>query len=154
MRIVQNVSIQELAKELGKTMDKNRINEFKTAVSVGCYRSLPYMAKVSPVDTGLYAQSWAIDSDETSVILGNTAPHSPMIEFGTRPFKPPIGPLLAWAKRVLQDPSQPPNYSNDVWQLAVGVQRKIEREGMKPRSVLKNALPQIIENIKAEMMKL
>jgi hypothetical protein len=59
---------------------------------------------------------------------------------------------LEWAKRVLQDPSQPPDYSPDVWALAKGTQKKIANVGIAPKHVLQNALPFIIENIRQELL--
>jgi hypothetical protein len=154
MRTIKTISIEELSKEIGKKFTAERIQEFQKATLMGCYKSIPMMAQRSPVDTGLYAQSWDVQHDEQSVTIGNYAPHSVMIEFGTRPFKPPIKPLLAWAKRVLNDGSQPPKYSNEVWALAVGTQKKIAEQGMKPRRIFEKALPDIIKNVQEEMKKL
>lgn len=126
----------------------------KNAVAAGVARSLPDLVAASPVDTGLYAQSWRMTNDEKSVVLGNDAPHAPIIEFGARPFSPPIEPLLAWAKRVLNDSSQPPEYSPEVKALAWGVKKKIEREGMAPRAVLSGMLDTIIDNIILELNNL
>lgn len=114
--------------------------------------SMGDLVRLSPVDTGLYAQSWDLEIAELYVAVGNYAPHAPIIEFGARPFKPPLRPLLEWAKRVLKDPSQPEEgYSSEVWALAIYTQRKIEREGMAPKAVLQNAMPVIIENIRAAL---
>lgn len=148
----KRVSLDELGKEITGFAAAHVENQ-KQAVKRGLFRSLPMMAEKSPVDTGLYASSWNVTATEASAIIGNFAPHAPVIEYGARPFVPPIGPLLAWAKRVLQDSSQPPDYSSDVWRLARGVQNKIAREGMKPRHILQNALPDIIRNIELEFKR-
>jgi hypothetical protein len=121
---------------------------------MGLTRSLPLMAELSPVDTGLYAQSWDLTVTEEKAVFGNYAPHAAVIEYGARPFTPPIGPLLAWAKRVLKDGSQPPNYSSNVWALAKYTQKKIAAEGMKPRAILQNAMPMIMQNIRDELKRL
>lgn len=130
-----------------------QIAEVKKGVASGLARSIPDLVRASPVDTGLYASSWDFTIEENSAILGNYAPYAAIIEDGARPFTPPIGPLLAWAKRVLGDGSQPPNYSPEVRSLAYGVQKKISHEGMTPRKILENMIPTIIENIKAELEK-
>lgn len=147
------VALQDLAKELGVVTEKH-MADLRQATILGVAKSIPDLVKNSPVDTGLYAQSWDMTSNERGVILGNYAPHAAIIEYGARPFTPPIAPLLAWAKRVLKDPSQPPNYSSQVWALAKGTQNKISEQGMKPRKVLENELPSIVENIKTEFLKL
>jgi hypothetical protein len=135
--------IQEMP---GKTLEQVR----KGTIS-GVAKSISGLVENSPVDTGLYAQSWNFTADEQSVVLGNTAPHAAIIEEGSRPFTPPIAPLLAWAKRVLKDSSQPPNYSPEVWALAKGTQNKIAQNGMQPRKVLEGMLPTILENIRQEI---
>lgn len=146
---MKTVSMKDLAKEIRGFGDALLVEQ-RSAVVRGLARSIPMLVKASPVDTAQYASSWDFSASEESAIIGNFAPHAPVIEYGARPFTPPIGPLLAWAKRVLQDPSQPPEYSDAVWGLARGTQMKIAREGMQPRLVLTTALPDIIENIATE----
>jgi hypothetical protein len=145
----KTVNMKDLASELGAFSEAHMVR-LKKATVRGVARSIPDLVAASPVDTGLYAASWDFTETEESVILGNYAPYAGIIEYGARPHYPPIAPLLAWAKRVLQDPSQPPNYSDRVWALAKHVQQKIGREGVQPRHVMQNTLPKIIENIKAE----
>lgn len=148
----QVVKLRDLNKEL-KAFARGSLKEQRKAVASGMLKSIPGLVEDSPVDTGLYAQSWDFTLTEKSAILGNFAPHASIIESGARPFTPPIGPLLRWAKRVLQDPSQPPNYSSEVWGLAKGTQNKIAREGIAPRHVLERNIPKIIENIKGEFRR-
>jgi hypothetical protein len=132
--------------------DKRRAME--EGLVSGVMRGQVIVMDNSPVDTGLYQASW-----DTRLVgpgeahLGNTAPHAPIIEYGARPHTPPLGPLLAWAKRVLQDPSQPPKYSSAVWKLAKGTQNKIRKHGQKPQHVLTNAIPQIEKLIKIEIKR-
>lgn len=149
---VKTINLADLASNI-EDLSKKEIEALKKSVVSGVARSIPYLVEQSPVDTGLYAQSWDFTADEQKVILGNFAPHAAIIEHGARPFKPPLQPLLAWAKRVLQDPSQPPNYSDRVWGLAIYTQRKIEAVGIYPKNILQNSLPQIIEFIKLDFIK-
>jgi hypothetical protein len=147
---VKVIKLENAADELSEFM-KASVEEYKRAVVSGLARSIPQLVQDSPVDTGLYAQSWAFTATETEAVIGNYAPHAAIIEHGTRPFTPPIAPLLAWAKRVLKDGSQPPNYSDRVWALAKATQKKIAAEGIAPRHVLERNIPNIIENIKKEL---
>ena len=149
----RTVNLADFAKELGVHNDK-QLEQLHQASLLGIAKAIPLLVETSPVDTGLYAQSWDFRKEEFGAVLGNTAPYASIIEYGARPFTPPIEPLLAWAKRVLGDSSQPPDYSPQVKALAFAVQQKIKREGMKPRHVMENAIPQIIENIKAEYMRM
>lgn len=149
---IRQVELQDFSKVL-KEFSSMHIKDIKQGVASGLARSIPDLVKASPVDTGLYAQSWDFTADETKAILGNYAPHSPIIELGARPFTPPLKPLLEWAKRVLQDSSQPPNYSSAVWGLATHTRNLIIDRGFLPKHVMQNTLPKIIENIKEELRK-
>ena len=133
-----------------KDFSKGTLEQQRKAVISGVARSLPALAEASPVDTGLYAASWGMNVTETSVLVGNYAPYAAIIEYGARPFTPPIGPLLGWAKRVLGSSSQPPNYESKVWALAKYTQQKIAKYGMQPRHIMENMIPTIIENIEKE----
>jgi len=143
------VNLKDAGSEFKKLMGKN-IKETKEAVKDGMYKSLPDIIRNSPVDTGLFAASWQLTEEESSIILGNFAPHAAIIEFGARPFRPPLRPLLAWAKRVLKEKE----YSSRVWALAKYTQQKIQNFGMEPKSILRNSIPMILENIKDELKKL
>lgn len=147
----KTVNLSDFAKVLGAD-NKAQMDKLHEATLRGIAKSIPMLVKKSPVDTGLYAQSWMFEKKEWGAVLGNVAPHAAIIEYGARPFTPPIAPLLAWAKRVLGDGSQPPNYSSHVWALAKSVQKKIASEGMKPRHILEDAIPEILENIKEEYL--
>jgi hypothetical protein len=145
---IRRIELKDFAKELGQ-FSETFIKENKQAFANGVAESIPDLVRASPVDTGLYAQSWDMAVTEDSVTVGNYSPHAPIIEDGARPHYPPIGPLLAWAKRKLQDGSQKETgYSPEVWRLAKGVQAKIAREGQKPMKILTNATPMIYERVR------
>jgi hypothetical protein len=147
---VRTVQLKEFPRVLEEFTHLS-FKQIKKGVTSGVARSILDLVKASPVDTGLYAQSWAFTADEEKVVLGNYAPHAPIIEYGTRKFMPPLKPLLDWAKRVLKDPGQPPDYSPHVWALARYTQHKISEEGIKPKHVLEKTLPKIIQNIREDL---
>lgn len=154
------IDLEDFGKEL-ESFARASLDKKRQAVAKGLARSIPDLVAASPVDTGLYAASWDFKVHERSAILGNYAPYAGVIEYGARPFTPPLGPLLAWAKRVLTgqkneegekiETGQPGDYSKEVWALAKHTQMKIAKFGMQPRHVMENAIPHIIENIKKEM---
>ncbi len=147
------VKLENFGKELRKA-NKARLGDYRLAIGNAIIDSVIPLTKASPVDTGEYAASWDFEISEKEAILGNFAPHAPVIEKGARPFTPPLGPLLAWAKRVLKSPSQPPDYDSEVWGLAKGTQNKIARLGMMPKNVLEKELPNIVERARAELRKI
>jgi len=142
------VSLDKFARELGDYSKKN-MEAYRVAVISALAKNLKTLVESSPVDTGLYAQSWDLVIEEKRAILGNYAPYAGIIEFGARPFTPPIGPLLEWAKRVLRKNE----IDSDCWALATYTRNKIAEEGMKPRHVLTDALDKIVSDIREEVQK-
>ena len=64
-------------------------------------------------------------------IVRVTAPHAAPLEYGARPFRPPLGPLVEWAKRKgLENPKAA------AWFIA----RKFERFGFPPRRYFSTGL--------------
>jgi hypothetical protein len=146
------VDLNDFSKELGDFANASLASRRKAVIS-GIARSIPDLVAASPVDTGLYAASWDMTVMEQSVLLGNYAPYAGVIEYGARPHQMPIGPLLAWAKRVTGSSSQPPDYDSHVWALAKAVQAKIAREGQQPKHIMLNMIPAIIANIKEALQR-
>lgn len=152
---MKTINLEDFGDEL-KDFAQASLAKKKAATIAGIVKSLPDLVAASPVDTGLYAASWDFTVTETSAIIGNYAPYAGIIENGARPFTPPIGPLLNWAKRVLQGGGgqdtgeMDSNYSPEVWALAKYTQKKISEHGMTPRHILENMIPTIIKNIKEE----
>ena len=151
--MTKKVEVREFSRVFKKFGEKLG-EEFKTIVADNVVSAIPRLVEQSPVDTGELSSSWDWEASKEKISLGNFAPHASFIEFGVRPHKPPIGPLLAWAKRKLKDPSQPPEYSPRVWSLARGVQKKIEERGQEPHHILQNEIEVIVENIKRQAKKL
>lgn len=151
--MAEKVTLKQLGDRI-EGFSEQHLETQRAAVVLGLSRSLPDLARRSPVDTGQYASSWDFTADEKKAIIGNFAPHAPIIEWGARPFTPPLQPLLAWAKRVLEDPSQPPDYSDAVWGLAIYTQKKIESEGMTPRHILKDSYNMLVSNIEKEFKRI
>jgi hypothetical protein len=159
------VDLSDFSRELGD-FARSSLQKKREAVARGLARSIPDLVAASPVDTGMYAASWDFSVGEQSAIIGNHAPYAGIIEYGARPFTPPLAPLLAWAKRVLTNSRDPEtgvkvatgqpesDYSPEVWALAKYTQKKISEEGMKPRHILENMIPTIIANIKKEFENL
>lgn len=148
----KTINLEDFSQFLGK-FSAEHIEFIEDSVAKGVARSIPELVRQSPVDTGQYASSWNMKREKHAVTVGNFAPHAPIIEYGSRPFKPPIKPLLDWAKRVLQDSSQPPSYSPEVWRLAVGTQKKIEKYGQLPKHILQKSIPMIVGYIDEELKR-
>lgn len=149
---MKKVKLEKFSEELQKFSGLSLAKKRKAVLS-GIARSIPDLVAASPVDTGAYAASWGFTADEHSAFVGNYAPYAGVIEYGARPHWVPIGPLLAWAKRVTQSSSQPPDYDSKVWALAKHVQNKIAVQGQAPKHIMENEIPTIIQNIREELRR-
>jgi hypothetical protein len=154
MATTKRVTLKQYLYEELPQLKKLTLEKQKTIIMDEIQQELVLLVKKSPVDTGFFAQSWGVTQTEDKILLGNSAPYAPQIEMGARPFTPPLGPLLAWAKRVLQDPSQPPKYSPEVQALARGTQNKIAKFGLKPHRLLEQAVDDIMERVAARVRQL
>lgn len=111
-----------------------------------------------PVDQGFYRASHQVDLDNHGATIGSDAPYAAVIEYGARPFMPPIDALYRWAYRKFrvqlvrqyrverskgnrsragQEGYRQLQAENIAWAVA----RKIARKGIAPRHVYARALP-------------
>jgi hypothetical protein len=94
-------------------------------------RSQPYPA----VDTGGLRESVNVGLLPDGGIVTVDAPHAAHIEHGTRPFWPPMGPLLTWAiRKGLADDE------DEAEDVVRRIQAKIAREGIEPRHFFAKAM--------------
>lgn len=130
-------------------------------------QTLRLVVKDSPRDQGEYALAWAVAVLSDEVQLLNDAPHAGVIENGARPFTPPIGPLIEWARRRAGDlalggalkigpqafrvskagnltyrgqASLDPDDEQEIESFAYAVRQKIARDGLEPKYVMRNRL--------------
>lgn len=108
----------------------------------------PYPA----VDTGELRRSVSTEFIPDGAVVAVNAPHAPMLEYGTRPFAPPLAPLIEWVLRKglvrPEAPHGPQRKSNRrvfgpaymapddyaaAEQMARNIQRKFMAHGMAPR---------------------
>ncbi len=95
-------------------------------------------AKPHPaVNTGGMRQSARaeVTSDGAAVVVD--APHAAVMNDGARPFRPPLGPLIIWAKRKFGVDER------EARRIARNVQRKIEAMGIEPRFFFDKAMKRI-----------
>lgn len=106
----------------------------------------PYPA----VDRGDLVNSveYVEESDGSRVQV--TAPHAAVVEEGSRPFRPPIAPLVQWALR-----KKIADNEDEAYQIAHGIRRKFEVQGFTPRWYMKKAVrrtqPFVIDEIEREL---
>lgn len=135
------------------------------------------------VDRGELRNSREVRMHPDGADVSVTAPHAVIIEEGTRPFWPPLAPLVAWVMRkgigALQGPAPGggrggnrtqrleryiarARWSNEIEdnarRVARLIQKKIARDGIKPRHYFAKAWaraqPMIREEIDRELARL
>jgi hypothetical protein len=84
----------------------------------------PYPA----VDTRTLRGSVSTEFVPDGAIVTVDAPHAPMMEFGTRPFFPPIGPLVEWAQRKGLASTE-----EEAKGVAFAIAKRISQDGIAPR---------------------
>lgn len=102
----------------------------------------PYPA----VDTGELRRSVETEFDEDGATVAVTAPHAVFMEYGTRPFTPPLAPLVAWVERkgMANGP--------DAIRVARAIQRKIAREGIAPRNFFAKAWERMLAKLQGSVI--
>jgi len=101
--------------------------------------------------TGFLEGSVYVNSLIDGAEVGVSAPHAKWVEYGTRPFTPPLAPLGTWAMVKLGLDYE------EAYAVAVSIQEKFTREGIKPtrffaRSVAK-AMPAIHRKIEKRVKR-
>lgn len=76
-------------------------------------------------------------------IVGVWAPYAAALEYGTRPFTPPMGPLVEWASDKF-----PRLTPNEVVNVAFAIRRKIQRQGIRPKFYFRKAIKRSLPDIK------
>jgi hypothetical protein len=91
------------------------------------------------VDRGILRNSRNITRTAKGATHSVDAPHAPMIEDGTRPFRPPVRPIFEWVLRkgITDD-------EGEAWGIAFAIARKFEEQGMKPRHFYRKAWKRLL----------
>lgn len=105
---------------------------------------------VGAVDRGLFKNSWHHRTFPDRAEIFNNAPYAAVIEFGSRPHTPPLGPLIAWVRRKRKDLGIE---EADVFRVAKAIQRKIAREGTAPMFIAKDLLPDLKKELNKDFKR-
>lgn len=121
---------------------KNLPKKLETAVAAACVKASARLVgdvvksidKHKPfpvVDRGMMRNSVQMEVLEQGAHVFVGAPYANAQEHGTRPFFPPLAPLVAWAERKGHE---------DPHGFARAVQHKIGRDGIEPKHFFRNAV--------------
>lgn len=104
----------------------------------------PYPA----VDTGSLRGSVSTEFVEDGAIVSVDAPHAPMIEYGTRPFFPPVEPLAEWVKRKGMASTD-----EEAKSIAFAIAKKISRDGIAPRRYFSKAWSRMLQTLASDVIR-
>ncbi len=79
-------------------------------------------------------------------VVDGKAPHAGVMEFGARPYRAPLRPLVEWVKRK--------GFADDekaAYAIALAVQRKIAAVGIEPRHFFQKASDRARPVVEAEI---
>jgi hypothetical protein len=80
--------------------ETKRAQRVVEAVHESCLLGAEVVAKAAPVDQGLIKMSTRAQRlGPTRSRIISDAPHSGIVELGSRPHMPPLGPILKWVRR-------------------------------------------------------
>lgn len=104
----------------------------------------PYPA----VDRGELRGSVEYATESDGAVVYVDAPHAAHLEYGTRPFWPPLAPIKRWVLRkgFAEDEEEAEG-------IARAVQRKIAEEGIEPRGYMAKAFQRVVPVVIQEVEK-
>lgn len=139
-----DLTLADFAQELGsmsEDMEKAVIKGLRSASAQGVSVVVEKINKTRPyppIDTGELARSVESTTLPRGGRISVDAPHAAIIETGTRPFWPPLQPLMDWAMRkgIAED-------EDEAEDIARAIQKKFAFVGMEPRRYFRRSMPKI-----------
>lgn len=143
---------------------RRKIGRDRKAILATAHFGAELVAQSAPVDRGAVKGSAHVEDGETVRIVFD-APHTGIVELGSRPHVPPLGPLIAWVKRhraafgiagkgtARNKATGRFEASAEVVGIARAIQAKIAREGTKPTYFIRRSIPAITDQLKRELVR-
>jgi len=143
--VARNVSITEFARILGKT-DEDMEGAMIVGLRSAAYRLSGIVVEeidtASPhpaVDRGELRNSVTVRTVEDGATVTVESPHAAPMEYGTRPFRPPLEPIQRWALRKGLARNE-----EEARQMAFRIQSKFAKQGIEPRGYFAKAWQEMI----------
>lgn len=98
------------------------------------------VVEATPADTGEARRGWRVVLTPDGALLTNDAPHALVLEFGSRPHRPPLMPILRWVMRVAFDGQAIDDLSDapdGAVAMARAVVETIAKEGTEPHRMVR-----------------
>lgn len=113
-------------------------------------KGMSVVVRATPSDRGIARGAWDVEQTSDGALLYNDAPHAGVLEFGARPHKPPLLPILRWVvrkfglnlrkrgKRSFESIKEVPWTT---YLVAKSIQENIAKNGAQPNYMVGNNLP-------------
>lgn len=147
----RTLSLNQFAGELGKLpgeLEEAIIRGLRSTANRGVGEVVQAINTSDPypaVDRGELARSVEASSLPRGGRLDVDAPHAAAIENGTRPFWPPLQPLIDWAQRKFKVDE------DEAEEIARAVQKKIAFVGIEPRHYFRRAMRNVEKLVPIEV---
>lgn len=150
---VHNVTLDQFAR-IVMTMDVGMENAIIRGLRSAARRLQTFVVEeidaAEKVDRGELRGSVSYTREADGAMVSVDAPHASIVDLGTRPFRPPIEPLAAWALRKgLADDE------DEAERIAWGIANMIEKFGIRPSNYMAKAwqrvIPVVISEVEREL---
>jgi hypothetical protein len=121
------------------------IRGLRAAARVLQARVVEEISAVGAVNLGTLRDSVSVTNVDDGAIVTVDAPHAAPMEEGTRPFRPPLRPLMLWAQRKFSVDE------GEAWRIARAVAAKIEKNGIEPRRYFATAIEESQAMMRSEI---
>ena len=133
-------ALTDTVEESGKHLEETLVHTISTGENVDNNKGYPLLYRFNLVTSVRKQHGYEVNRKthrkttyKTSVRLATPRPYLRALEYGTRPYKPPLKPLIAWAFVKFGNLAIAEN-------VARKIQRKIMTHGIKPRAYIRNSM--------------
>jgi len=108
----------------------------------------PHGEHPAPVDSGAMRSSVRAYDISDGAVVAVEAPHAVYMERGTKPHRPPLGPIWTWVVRKI-----PTSSDSEAMGIALAIQQKIAEVGTEPRFFFRRSMREIRGKIVPQEMR-
>lgn len=130
------------------------VDEYHAALIRAAQEGVRILRSVLPIDQGDLRKETHLEMEGASPVIVEDQPYAAAQEVGTRPFTPPLDPLIAWARRQAPNIGLDAQDDDEIEQFARAVQAKIAAVGITAKWSTRDAMPKLEAVLMAELSKL
>jgi hypothetical protein len=124
----------EVGKSIQTAVEEAATEKMNEIASFIFTRSQENLIKNGSVDRGLLLASGSLERGENEAVIRYSSPTALWVEFGTHPHRPPVEPLIGWARRKLGLSEK------EAGSVAWAIASKIAKEGTEAKPFFRPAI--------------